>query len=105
MADGYTLPFSRSDAVVILEVARRALADGELFDEMAEKLDISDAEMRRIRDQLQGYMEYGGHTPECVSNSNLRGHPCSCGVSPKGWASPFAVNNPADPEQYEEEGR
>ena len=49
-----------SDLTAYLEIARRALSDGEIFDEMAEKLDISDAEMLRLRDQLDDYMGKGG---------------------------------------------
>ena len=44
------------DLVTYLEIARRGLADAELFDEMAKKLDISDEEMIRLREQLDSYM-------------------------------------------------
>ena len=39
-----------------LEIARYALKDADIFDEMAEKLDISDREMLHLRDQLESFM-------------------------------------------------
>jgi len=52
-ADG----FSVSDRLVYYELARRALADADTFDEMAAELDLTDEEMGRLRSQLDAYME------------------------------------------------
>jgi len=41
----------------LLEIAYRCLQDGELFDEMAAKLDLSDADMLKLRDLLEDYLE------------------------------------------------
>jgi len=60
---------SSGDMNTYLEIARRALADGDLFDEMAGRMDLSDAEMVRLRDQLENYMSPclcgRGECPEC----------------------------------------
>jgi hypothetical protein len=60
---------SEADSLVYLEVARRALADADLFDEMAASLDISDAEMIRLREQLENHLSpclcNRGECPEC----------------------------------------
>jgi hypothetical protein len=55
-ADRSAIPFDIHDTHVLLECANRLLADGELFDEMAEKLDLSDSAMQDIRDRAQAYM-------------------------------------------------
>ena len=41
----------------LLEIAYRCLQDGELLDEMAAKLDLSDADMLKLRDLLEDYLE------------------------------------------------
>ena len=40
------------DVTTYLEIARRALQEADLFDQCAEEMDLSDAEMLRLRDQL-----------------------------------------------------
>ena len=45
------------DLLVILEGFRMLLADAELFDMLAEKLDISDDVMVALRDDVNNYME------------------------------------------------
>ena len=48
---------SEHDLLVILEGFRMLLADAELFDMLAEKLDLSDDVMVEIRDDVNNFME------------------------------------------------
>jgi hypothetical protein len=48
---------SEHDLLVILEGFKMLLADAELFDMLAEKLDISDDVMVELRDDVNNYME------------------------------------------------
>jgi hypothetical protein len=41
---------------VIFEVARTALADANLFDRLADEMDLSDEALHEIRDGLETYM-------------------------------------------------
>ena len=45
------------DLLVILEGFKMLLADAELFDMLAEQLDISDDVMVALRDDVNNYME------------------------------------------------
>ena len=45
------------DLLVILEGFKMLLADAELFDMLAEKLDISDDVMVALRDDVNNYIE------------------------------------------------
>ena len=45
------------DLLVILEGFKMLLADAELFDMLAEKLDLSDNVMVEIRDDVNNFME------------------------------------------------
>ena len=59
-------PFTDSELVELLEVSRYALADADIFDGMAEKLDLSDTEMLSLRDRLHDFLnpKEGGFTNE-----------------------------------------
>jgi ATP phosphoribosyltransferase regulatory subunit HisZ len=46
----------KADVLVYLEVARVALGDADIFDGVAESLDLSDDEMLRLREQLTEFM-------------------------------------------------
>ena len=48
---------SEHDLLVILEGFKMLLADAELFDMLAEKLDLSDDVMIELRDDVNNYME------------------------------------------------
>jgi len=48
---------SEHDLLVILEGFRMLLADAELFDMLAEKLDLSDNCMAEIRDDVQKFLD------------------------------------------------
>ncbi len=48
---------SEHDLLVILEGFKMLLADAELFDMLAEKLDLSDDVMIQLRDDVNNYME------------------------------------------------
>lgn len=48
---------SEHDLLVILEGFKMLLADAELFDMLAEKLDISDDVMCEIRDDVAKFMD------------------------------------------------
>ena len=45
----------------LLEIARRALADGDFFDEIAKSCDLSDDYMLSLRDALDEFMKSEGH--------------------------------------------
>jgi hypothetical protein len=42
--------------ITYLEAARVAIADADIFDHIAEQLDISDEELIRLREDLQKYL-------------------------------------------------
>ena len=44
---------SDSDLTVVAEVARVALADGTIYDAVANELDLSDEELLRIRGEIE----------------------------------------------------
>jgi ATP phosphoribosyltransferase regulatory subunit HisZ len=46
----------QDNLITYLEAARVALGDADLFDSIADQLDLADAEMIRLRDQLQDYL-------------------------------------------------
>jgi hypothetical protein len=48
---------SEHDLLVILEGFKMLLADAELFDMLAEKLDISDNALVEIREDVNNFME------------------------------------------------
>ena len=48
---------SEHDLLVILEGFRMLMADAELFDMLAEKLDISDDVLVEIREDVQKFMD------------------------------------------------
>ena len=48
---------SEHDLLVILEGFKMLLADAELFDMLAEKLDLSDDVMIQLRDDVNNYIE------------------------------------------------
>ena len=48
---------SEHDLMVILEGFKMLLADAELFDMLAEKLDLSDNVLIEIREDVNNYME------------------------------------------------
>ena len=49
---GVNTELSRGDTVSLLEVARIALRDADMFDQCADEMDLSDEEMIRLRDLL-----------------------------------------------------
>lgn len=49
-------PFSSEELITIFEIALRGLADGTIFDQMAEGLDISDEKMKDLQDSLEKFM-------------------------------------------------
>lgn len=49
--------FTEDDMVIVFEAARVVLADAEVFDKIAEELDLSDEEMIKIRDKIQFVMD------------------------------------------------
>jgi len=48
---------SEHDLLVILEGFKMLLADAELFDMLAEKLDLSDEALLEIREDVNNYIE------------------------------------------------
>ena len=44
---------SDDDMVTVMEIARIALGDADIFDEVADQLDLSDEAMGNLRDRLQ----------------------------------------------------
>lgn len=58
MASTLSDAFTEEELVTYLEIARMALRDGDFFDDCAEEMDLSDAEMVALRDKLHNkYME------------------------------------------------
>lgn len=49
--------FSNSEMLTVLELARVALTDAEVYDYMADKLDMSDEDMKSLQEKLEKYME------------------------------------------------
>jgi len=48
--------FSASELTTLLEAARITLGDADLFDGIAESLDISDEELKRLQEKLINFM-------------------------------------------------
>lgn len=48
--------FSREELITLLEAARITLGDADLFDGIAESLNISDEELKRLQEKLIDYM-------------------------------------------------
>ena len=48
---------TKEDRLVIYEAARIVLSDAEIFDEIADKMDMADSELLTVRDKLQEYMK------------------------------------------------
>ena len=46
--------FTNEEQVIILEIARFALSDGEIFDYVADKLDLSDKEVKALQVKIEG---------------------------------------------------
>jgi hypothetical protein len=46
----------QDDLITYLESARVAFADADIFDHIADQLDLSDEEMIRLRENLQTYL-------------------------------------------------
>lgn len=55
IADAWKLPFSASDLTALLEVARHGFA--MVQDEIAEEMDLPDAEMVRLREMLYAWLD------------------------------------------------
>jgi len=51
-----THPFTDEELIVIFEAANQSIGDANIFDTIAEKLDLSDKEMSRIADKLYEFM-------------------------------------------------
>lgn len=49
--------FTQEEILTILEAARVGMADADVFDMLAEKMDIADDEMIRIREKLTKVMQ------------------------------------------------
>ena len=48
--------FTLQEREILYHCAKMALADADVFDELAFALDLSDGEMLRIRDKLHAYL-------------------------------------------------
>lgn len=48
--------FTEEELIEILEISRRALADGDTFDDLARELDLSDHYMLNLREKIQKIM-------------------------------------------------
>ena len=49
-------PFTYEELTIIFEAANLGISDAEIFDYIAENLDISDDEIKRISDKLYEFM-------------------------------------------------
>lgn len=45
--------FTEEDETIILELARRALADADVFDEMANELDLTDGDLKKLQRKIE----------------------------------------------------
>ena len=50
------IKFNDSELVALLEASRIALGDSEIFEMVAEDMDLSDKEMSVLRDKLHDFM-------------------------------------------------
>lgn len=50
------LPFDYEELITLLEASRLALSDAEVFDHIAESLDLSDQYLLDLREKLGGYL-------------------------------------------------
>jgi hypothetical protein len=50
-------PLKDDELLIVFEAARIALADADVFDGIAESMDLSDKELRRVREKLSAFME------------------------------------------------
>jgi len=50
--------FTTEETTILLELARRATADADLFDEMAGKLDVADSDLSALCEKLHFALEY-----------------------------------------------
>lgn len=57
-------PFTQDERLALYEIARRALADADLFDDMADHLDLADAEMQHLLLKLQTWLDEGKTIPD-----------------------------------------
>lgn len=85
--NGTTKDFSNEEFLVICESARVALADAEVFDTIADQLDIADDELKRVVEKLQAYLDFHSK-PYCI------GEHCTC-LEGKPYCS-------GDPDRYPE---
>lgn len=51
------LPFNDEELIIILEAARIALTDAEIFDVLCDQMDLAEAFMFNVRDSLNQFME------------------------------------------------
>lgn len=49
--------FTGEELITLLECARMGIADADNFDDLADRLDISDEEMTKLRDKLHTFMQ------------------------------------------------
>ena len=54
-------PLTNEDETAIFEIAREALMDSELFDHMADKLDLSDEEMQALLKKIKNLTSISTH--------------------------------------------
>lgn len=50
-------PFTGQELTTLLEVARLAMADADMFTDACEAMDVSDSAMAELRDKLQAIMD------------------------------------------------
>lgn len=53
---GLVKTLTDTELCIIFEAARTALADGEVFDSLGEKMDLNDGVMKEIQEKLEGIM-------------------------------------------------
>ena len=55
---GLVKTLTDTELCIIFEAARTALADGEVFDSLGEKMDLNDGVMKEIQEKLEGIMNF-----------------------------------------------
>lgn len=56
-------PFNEEETLVILEVARQSLCDADVYEGIAEQLDLSDEYLFALRDKLMSHLDGVTYTP------------------------------------------
>jgi len=98
---GLVKTLTDTELCIIFEAARTALADGEVFDSLGEKMDLNDGVMKEIQEKLEGIMNPLPHKtsapcPYCGRNEDGKWfNPCPSDDCPSLAMKPLPEPIPA----------